>query len=103
MMTFVGVNLIFNQAPTIWMDIGFTFIFYGVYYGVVGRDLSEICADKMAASIGVSTDSSKTFKMERIKFCTHFFHISNYSIIPQLECQYVVWNKMCALYAAMIY
>lgn len=29
------------------------FIFYGVYFGVLGRDVSEICADKMAANIGV--------------------------------------------------
>lgn len=53
MLTFVGFNLIFNQPPHIWMDWGFMFIFYGVYFGVLGRDVSEICADKMAANIGV--------------------------------------------------
>lgn len=53
MLTFVGFNLMFNQPPHVWMDVGFMFIFYGVYFGVLGRDVSEICADKMAANIGV--------------------------------------------------
>lgn len=54
MLTFVGFNLIFGQPPNVWMDIGFMFIYYGVYFGVLGRDISEIIADKMAANIGVS-------------------------------------------------
>lgn len=36
------------------MDPASLLIFYGTYFGVLGRDLSEICADKMAATIGVS-------------------------------------------------
>ena len=36
-------------------DVGLLFVFYGLYYGVLGRDLSEICTDKMASNIGVST------------------------------------------------
>lgn len=59
MLTFVGFNLLFNQQPTVWMDVGFMFIFYGLYFGVLGRDLSEICADKMAANIGVSESTSR--------------------------------------------
>lgn len=54
MLTFVGFNFIFGQPPNVWMDIGFMFIYYGVYFGVLGRDISEIIADKMAANIGVS-------------------------------------------------
>lgn len=53
MLTFFGVNLIFRQEPQKWMDLSILLIFYGLYYGVLGRDLSEICTDKMAASIGV--------------------------------------------------
>lgn len=53
MLTFVGLNLVFNQSPSGWMDAAFMFIYYGVYFGVLGRDVSEICADKMAANIGV--------------------------------------------------
>lgn len=54
MLTFLGFNYIFNQQPHIWMDVGLTFVYYGLYFGVLGRDISEICADKMAVNIGVS-------------------------------------------------
>lgn len=53
MLTFLGFNYIFNHQPHVWMDIGITFVYYGLYFGVLGRDISEICADKMAANIGV--------------------------------------------------
>uniref|UniRef100_A0A6M2DN24 Putative ring-containing e3 ubiquitin ligase n=1 Tax=Xenopsylla cheopis TaxID=163159 RepID=A0A6M2DN24_XENCH len=55
MATFAGVNLIFSQKPHPWMDVGFLFIFYGLYYGVLGRDIAEICADKIASKIGYYT------------------------------------------------
>lgn len=35
------------------MDTAILLVFYSMYYGVLGRDLSEICADKMAAHVGV--------------------------------------------------
>lgn len=54
MLTFLGFNLIFNQQPHVWMDVGLMFVYYGLYFGVLGRDISEICADKMASNIGVS-------------------------------------------------
>lgn len=52
--TFFGLNLVFNQKPQLWMDCGILLIVYGLYYGVLGRDLAEISADKMASHIGVS-------------------------------------------------
>lgn len=54
MLTFLGFNFIFNHQPHVWMDVGLMFVYYGLYFGVLGRDISEICADKMAANIGVS-------------------------------------------------
>lgn len=54
MATFLGFNFIFNQAPNVWMDIGLMFVFYGLYVGVLGRDISEICSEKMASLVGVS-------------------------------------------------
>lgn len=53
MATFFGLNFVFNQPPNVWMDVGLLFVFYGLYYGVLGRDISEICTDKMASHIGV--------------------------------------------------
>ena len=53
MATFFGFNLIFDVKSSVWLDCGLLLLFYGLYYGVLGRDVSEICADKMASHIGV--------------------------------------------------
>jgi RING finger protein 121/175 len=55
MLAFFGFNLLFGAKPSTWMDFGLLNLFYGLYYGVLGRDMAEICADKMAAHIGVRT------------------------------------------------
>ncbi|KAG4068076.1 hypothetical protein HA402_011409 [Bradysia odoriphaga] len=52
LMAFFGINLIFSQPPQAWMDVGLMFAYYGLYFGVLGRDLSEICTDKLACNIG---------------------------------------------------
>lgn len=52
-MAFFGINMIFAQPPQAWMDVGLLFAYYGLYFGVLGRDLSEICTDKLACNIGV--------------------------------------------------
>ncbi|KAL0273373.1 UNVERIFIED_CONTAM: hypothetical protein PYX00_006055 [Menopon gallinae] len=52
MCTFFGLTLLFNTKPHIWVDCGMLLVFYGLYYGVLGRDVAEICADKMACHIG---------------------------------------------------
>lgn len=57
MCTFFGLTLFFNTKPQVWVDCGMLLIFYGLYYGVLGRDIAEICADKMASHIGVSRSS----------------------------------------------
>lgn len=54
MATLFGLNIVFRAKPNVWLDCGLLFVFYGLYYGVLGRDVSEICADKMASHIGVS-------------------------------------------------
>lgn len=36
------------------MDVGVIMLFYGLYYGVMGRDFAEICSDYMASTIGVN-------------------------------------------------
>lgn len=35
------------------MDFGLVLLFYGLYYGVLGRDFAEICSEQMATRIGV--------------------------------------------------
>ena len=43
-------NLKINKTA---LDFSIILMFYGVYYGVLGRDIAEICSDMMAAKIGV--------------------------------------------------
>ncbi|MGH0179101.1 UNVERIFIED_CONTAM: hypothetical protein FKN15_000756 [Acipenser sinensis] len=52
MFTLFGVNLIFRIKPEDAMDFGVSLLFYGLYYGVLGRDFAEMCADFMASTIG---------------------------------------------------
>lgn len=65
MAAFFGLNLVFDAKVTTWMDLGLLIIFYGLYYGVLGRDVSEICADKMASHIGVSFFLLHKFKINK--------------------------------------
>uniref|UniRef100_V5IC84 Putative ring finger protein n=1 Tax=Ixodes ricinus TaxID=34613 RepID=V5IC84_IXORI len=55
MLTLLGVNLMFRAKPQTWMDIGLLLLFYGLYYGLLGRDISEIITDRMACTIGYYT------------------------------------------------
>lgn len=45
----------FMIKPDTAMEFGVTVLFYGLYFGVLGRDFAEICADKIASKLGVST------------------------------------------------
>ena len=53
MCTFLGLNLMFLIAPDTAMGAGMTVLFYGLYYGVLGRDGAEFCTDRIAAKMGV--------------------------------------------------
>ncbi|CAN8006754.1 unnamed protein product [Ixodes hexagonus] len=55
MLTLLGVNLMFRAKPQTWMDLGLLLLFYGLYYGLLGRDISEIITDRMACTIGYYT------------------------------------------------
>ena len=37
------------------MDLGLILMFYALYYGVMARDIAEICTEKMVSQIGVSS------------------------------------------------
>lgn len=53
--TLMGFHMVFGAKASSWMDTGIMLLFYGLYYGVLGRDFAEICADSMASHIGVIT------------------------------------------------
>ncbi|VDM71933.1 unnamed protein product, partial [Strongylus vulgaris] len=55
--TLMGLNFIFGLQSTTCMDavesvLGILLLFYGLYYGVLGRDFAHICTDRMACKIG---------------------------------------------------
>lgn len=61
------------------MDFSLLFIFYGLYYGVLGRDLSELCADKMACHIGyynVDGMPTKNLPKDLCGLCAHKLFVS---------------------------
>lgn len=79
MMTFCGINLIFSSTPQTWMDVALLFIFYGLYYGVLGRDLSELCTDKMACHIGyyqIEGMPTKSLPKDLCGLCAHKLFVS---------------------------
>ena len=43
--------LVLVATPTA-IDAGVLLLFYGMYYGVLCRDIAEICSDRMASRIG---------------------------------------------------
>lgn len=54
MLTLLGVSTMLQINPDIAAEFGLVVLFYGLYFGVLGRDFAEICADKMASKLGVS-------------------------------------------------
>lgn len=69
MLTMMGVNLMFNALPQTWLDFGGMMLFYGIYYGVLGRDISEVVTDKMACTIGYYTESGVPFRQLEDDVC----------------------------------
>ncbi|CAI2348751.1 unnamed protein product [Caenorhabditis sp. 36 PRJEB53466] len=51
----LGFHALFNVKQPELMDLGILIMFYGVYYGVLGRDFAHICTDRMASRIGYYT------------------------------------------------
>lgn len=47
------------------MDFGVSLLFYGLYYGVLGRDFAEMCADFMASTVGVGKHMSPQTLMSK--------------------------------------
>lgn len=79
LMTFVGINLIFGSTPQAWMDVALMLVFYGLYYGVLGRDLSELCTDKMTAHLGyynIEGIPTKSLPKDLCGLCAHKLFVS---------------------------
>ncbi|CAF4362989.1 unnamed protein product [Rotaria sp. Silwood2] len=57
MMTFLGINNLLLISPQTGLDFGILIMFYGIYYGVLGRDMAESCTDRMASKIGYYSET----------------------------------------------
>uniref|UniRef100_A0A1X7TN60 Uncharacterized protein n=1 Tax=Amphimedon queenslandica TaxID=400682 RepID=A0A1X7TN60_AMPQE len=51
LLVFTGLGLLLPVNPDIILETGVTLVFYGVYYGVMGRDCAEVCLDYMSAAM----------------------------------------------------
>ncbi|CAB3401857.1 unnamed protein product [Caenorhabditis bovis] len=56
MFALLGFNYVFGIKQNTCMDAGILILYYGLYYGVLGRDFAHICTDRMAAKIGYYTE-----------------------------------------------
>lgn len=86
--TFFGLNIVFEVKPQVWMNCGILFLFYGLYFGVLGRDVAEICADKMASHIGVRIKKDITigYYICSVKGMNGAIYWIIYSIMYQVKC-----------------
>jgi len=80
MLTFLGINFLFFISPTAALDYSIMLMFYGIYYGVLGRDIAEICSDSMAQKIGYYTESGisqRSLESNTCAICTNSIMVLN--------------------------
>ena len=53
MLIFSGLIFVLKSNADYVMEVSLLLMFYGVYYGVLGRDIAELCVDFMAAAMTV--------------------------------------------------
>ena len=53
MLIFSGLIFVLKSNADYVMEVSLLLMFYGVYFGVLGRDIAEMCVDFMAASMTV--------------------------------------------------
>ena len=50
---FLGFNVLLGIQADTALNVGFLAVFYAMYYGVLARDIAEICANRLASKLGV--------------------------------------------------
>jgi len=51
-LAFFGLPAMFMIKPETWLDLAILLLFYGVYFGVITKDIADMCTDRMASTIG---------------------------------------------------
>jgi len=67
-----GLSFLF-QIHQMVASVGMLSIFYGLYFGVMGRDCAELCAEFMARSVGVTKAQQKYYDSNRCAICASEF------------------------------
>ena len=70
----IGGGHLAHVAPDSLMELGTTVIFYGLYFGVLGRDIAEVCTELIAVKIGVIKIDYSTYK--------YIISIGSMSVLP---------------------
>uniref|UniRef100_UPI00358E9544 E3 ubiquitin ligase Rnf121-like isoform X1 n=1 Tax=Myxine glutinosa TaxID=7769 RepID=UPI00358E9544 len=102
MFTMFGLNLLFRLRSEDSMDFGVVLLFYGLYYGVLGRDFAEICTDYMASTIGYYSSNGIPSKQPASDICAVcgqrlIVNVDDEGIIEntyQLSCDHV-FHEFC--------
>nr|XP_008990828.2 RING finger protein 175 isoform X3 [Callithrix jacchus] len=109
MFTMCGFNLFFKIKARDSMDFGIVFLFYGLYYGVMGRDFAEICSDYMASTIGFYSVSGMPTRSLSDNICAVcgqkiIVELDEEGLIEntyQLSCNHV-WERTHFLYGQIL-
>ncbi|XP_074194523.1 RING finger protein 175 isoform X4 [Rhinolophus sinicus] len=86
--TMCGLHLFFKIKARDSMDFGIVSLFYGLYYGIMGRDFAEICSDYMASTIGFYSVSGMPTRSLSDSICA----ICGQKIIVELEEEGLIEN-----------
>lgn len=57
MVTILGLGAAPLSVKTTLVEVSLIATFYGLYFGLISRDFAEVCTNKMASQIGVSSVS----------------------------------------------
>ena len=52
----------FLISPETWLDFAILLLFYGVYFGVITKDIADVCTDRMASTIGYFSEDGMPMK-----------------------------------------
>lgn len=63
----IGIGLLFGPS---WPDgISLMLVWYGLYYGVLGRDLAEVAGDRMVRTSASAADILGVFDSQQWSAC----------------------------------
>uniref|UniRef100_A0A0B6YSW6 RING-type domain-containing protein n=1 Tax=Arion vulgaris TaxID=1028688 RepID=A0A0B6YSW6_9EUPU len=102
LLTFFGIHKLVSIESKTSVDFSLLLLFYGLYFGVVSRDLAEVCTDIMATHIGYCTVSGLPAKRLSSNTCAvcgcEIFLTSNDSVTIEktinLNCGHI-FHEFC--------